>query len=88
MRELLAIRQREIIPRLAGAAFGKAHAAENGLLTANWRMGDGASLLLHANLSKAELAGEPCDTDGAKIWGDDAGKMMPPWSVVWRLGAR
>ena len=88
VRELLAIRRREIIPRLAGAAFGKAHAAENGLLAANWRMSDGASLRLHANLSKAALAREPDCGSGRKIWGDDAGNMMPPWSVVWRLGAR
>ena len=46
VRELLAIRQREIVPRLAGAAFGDAHAADNGLLTAHWRMGDGATLRL------------------------------------------
>jgi maltooligosyltrehalose trehalohydrolase len=88
VRELLAIRRREIIPRLAGAAFGKAHAVENGLLAANWRMSDGASLRLHANLSKAALARESDGASGSKIWGDDAGNMMPPWSVVWYLGAR
>ena len=31
VRDLLAIRQREIVPRLAGAAFGDAHAADNGI---------------------------------------------------------
>ena len=87
VRQLLAIRQREIIPRLAGAEFGKAHATENGLLKAQWRMGDGANLLLHANLSSAEAVRELCDTRGTKIWGNDTGKMMPPWSVVWRVGA-
>jgi maltooligosyltrehalose trehalohydrolase len=88
VRELLAIRRREIIPRLAGATFGDAHAAENGLLKAHWRMGDGASLRLQANLSKAEVGREPCDAGGTKIWGDDAGKTMRPWSVVWLFGAR
>ena len=44
VRELLAIRQREIVPRLAGAAFGEAKATDGGLLTAHWRMGDGATL--------------------------------------------
>ena len=39
-------------PRLAGAAFGEAQAADNGLLTASWRMGDGATL---------RLAGQPVD---------------------------
>ena len=42
--QLLAIRRREIVPRLAGAAFGDAQAADNGLLTADWRMGDGTRL--------------------------------------------
>ena len=32
--DLLAIRRREIVPRLAGAAFGDAQAADDGLLTA------------------------------------------------------
>jgi hypothetical protein len=88
VRELLAIRRREIIPRLAGATFGDAHAAENGLLKAHWRMGDGTSLQLQVNLSKAEVGREPCDAGGTKIWGDDAGKTMRPWSVVWLVGAR
>jgi len=38
VRELLSIRAREIVPRLAGARFGDAHAADDGLLTANWRL--------------------------------------------------
>src|SRR5207253_5142699 len=43
VQDLLVIRQREIIPRLPGAAFGNSHAADNGLLTERWRMGDGAT---------------------------------------------
>src|SRR5947208_4392438 len=50
VQELLETRRREIIPRLAGAAFGDAH-ADNGLLTASWRMGDGAILRVTGNLS-------------------------------------
>ncbi len=56
VQDLLAMRRREIIPRLAGARFGDAHAADNGLLTASWRMGDGATLQLTANLSASEIA--------------------------------
>jgi 1,4-alpha-glucan branching enzyme len=44
VRELLAIRRREIVPRLAGAAFGDARAADSGLLTARWRMGAGETM--------------------------------------------
>lgn len=87
VRELLAIRRREIVPRLAGAAFGTAQALENGLLTAHWRMGDGATLQLMANLSDAEIV-SPVVKTGTQIWGGDTGTTMPPWSVRWHLGAR
>jgi maltooligosyltrehalose trehalohydrolase len=88
VRELLAIRHREIVPRLSGAAFGGALAAESGLLTARWRMGDGATLQLTANLSDSEIASPPGKTTDTQIWGGDTGKAMPPWSVLWHLGAR
>jgi malto-oligosyltrehalose trehalohydrolase len=86
VRDLLAIRRREIVPRLAGAKFGDASAEDNGLLSAHWRMGDGASLRLLANLSdQAHKMGE---LSGTEIWGGDAGDSIPPWSVFWHIGAR
>ncbi len=88
VRDLLAIRRREIVPRLAGAAFGDAQAGDNGLLTAHWHMGDGTKLQLTANLSDIEIAHPIDKTTGTQIWGGDAGKTMPPWSVRWHLGAR
>ncbi|MFL6827143.1 MAG: DUF3459 domain-containing protein, partial [Bradyrhizobium sp.] len=88
VRELLGLRRREIIPRLAGTGFWQAHAADNGLLTASWRMGDGASLQLEANLSNAAIAGKPGEASGRKIWGGKTGESIAPWSVVWHLGAR
>ena len=86
VQELLSIRRREIVPRLAGARFGDAHAADNGLLTASWRMGDGATLQLEANLSTSEIAHKPTETTGAQIWGGETGDLIPPWSVFWRIG--
>jgi len=86
VRELLAIRAREIAPRLRSAAFGDAHAADNGLLTAHWRMGDGKTLRLTANLSANEITNAPTPS-GAAIWGGDAGGKLAPWSVSWRIGA-
>ena len=88
VRELLAIRRREIVPRLAGAAFGNAQAADNGLLTAHWRMGDGATLQLTANLSESQIVRAPGQPTGTLIWGNDTGETMPPLSVLWHLGAR
>jgi maltooligosyltrehalose trehalohydrolase len=87
VRDLLAARATHIIPRLAGARFGAAQAKGNGLLTANWRMGDGAQLRLLANLSASEIM-HPLETQGALIWGDEASDRLPPWSVFWRLEAR
>ena len=87
VQQLLAVRRREIAPRLAGASFGEAQATDSGLLTANWRMGDGATLHLLANLSGA-AAEYPTEVTGTSIWGGEAGKTIPPWSVFWRLDAR
>jgi maltooligosyltrehalose trehalohydrolase len=86
VQELLAIRRREIVPRLVGAAFGEAKAASNGLLIADWRMGDGARLRLLANLSDREVANTGSDFRGTLIWGCELGDSVPPWSVHWRIG--
>jgi malto-oligosyltrehalose trehalohydrolase len=88
VRDLLSIRAREIVPRLAGARFGDACAADNGLLTANWRLGDGATLKLTANLSNAVIAHQAIETTGTSIWGDEPGEVVRPLSVRWRLEAR
>ncbi len=77
VRQLLAIRHREIMPRLAGAAFGSAKATNNVLLTARWRMGDGTALRLTANLS-GEVVTRPNDITGTPIWGGEAGIHLPP----------
>jgi maltooligosyltrehalose trehalohydrolase len=86
VRELLAIRRREIVPRLAGAVFGDANAHDNGLLTASWRMGDGTTLNLTANLSSADLTRPAPQTPATPIWGGEAGEHLSPWSVFWRIG--
>ena len=88
VRDLLAIRRQIVIPRLAGAAFGEAHAADNGLLTASWRMGDGATLRLAANLSNDGISRPAAEPAGNPIWGGEIGDILPPWSVFWRLEAR
>jgi maltooligosyltrehalose trehalohydrolase len=85
VRDLLAIRRREIVPRLAGARFGEAQAADDGLLAANWRMGDGTRLRLIANLSANETSIQRLDTAGRPIWGGKPGERIAPWSVFWRL---
>ena len=86
VRRLLGIRAQEVAPRLAGAAFGQAEAAGNGLLTASWRMGDGATLRLLANLSATDLD-RTGNAIGRPIWGGGPAATLPPWSVFWRIEA-
>jgi len=85
VRDLLAIRRREIMPRLAGASFGEAQAADNDLLTARWRMNDGQMLSLTANLSDREIT-DPAQAGGTLIWGNALSPSMPAWSVRWHIG--
>jgi maltooligosyltrehalose trehalohydrolase len=87
VQELLSIRRREIVPRLAGARFGGASVQDDGLLSAHWRMGDGATLRLQANLS-GHTIGRQIEPAGTKIWGSDVGDSIAPWSVFWRIGER
>ena len=86
VQQMLAIRRREIVPRLAGAAFGAAEAASDGRLSADWRMGDGATLGLLANLSDREITNTSDDSRGTLIWGRELEASVPPWSVHWRIG--
>jgi maltooligosyltrehalose trehalohydrolase len=73
------------MPRLCGAAPGEANIADNGLLTARWRMADGTTLRLIANLSDQDIAVQET-LAGAPIWGGEAGGRLLPWSVFWRIG--
>lgn len=86
VRELLAIRRREIVPRLSAARFWEAHATTGGLLTANWHMGDGATLRLLANLSDRDITHASGETAGTLIWGSALGDSIPAWSVRWHIG--
>ena len=86
VKDLLKVRREQILPHLAGAAFGEAHAANNGLLTANWRMGDGATLSLSANLSDQTVGQPPAEARGTLIWGSELSERAPPWSVRWHIG--
>ncbi len=60
-KTLLALRQRHLVPRLPGTrSLGAAALGESGVL-ARWRLGDGAVLILAANLGQAPLPAEPLD---------------------------
>ncbi len=86
VRDLLNVRRREIVPRLAGARFGKADASDEGLLVAWWHVDGGQKLKLTANLSDMPIAVSK-QGDGTPIWGGEPGKMLKPLSVFWRREA-
>ena len=89
-RELLSLRAREIAPRLRGLRPGGAgyETLGPGALRAQWTLGDGARLILLANLGGSASVevprppGKPLfslsDSGGAEY--DD---LLPPWSVWW-----
>lgn len=62
-RNLLALRHRCIVPRLAGARAIDATAIGPAAVKARWRMADGATLTLVANLGADACDCSPCDGD-------------------------
>lgn len=86
VRKLLALRHKEIAPRLPGSRFGEAGVTDDGRLTASWMMGDGTTLRLLANVSDQEIAGRSGEFPGTVIWGGTPAGRLPPWSVFWSIG--
>jgi maltooligosyltrehalose trehalohydrolase len=86
VRDLLAIRRREIVPRLAHASFA-ATELEACVLIADWSLGDGDTLRLLANLSDGEANRPPNFRPLRPIWGGEPAQLLPAWSVFWSMGA-
>ncbi|WP_375788125.1 malto-oligosyltrehalose trehalohydrolase [Bradyrhizobium sp. Pha-3] len=84
VRDLLAVRRREITPRLIGARFGGDRVTGD-LLTAHWRMGDGRTLWLTVNLSDRAITGA-AEPKGTAIWGAALSSDLPGWAVRWHIG--
>jgi maltooligosyltrehalose trehalohydrolase len=85
-RVLLAVRQREIAPRLVGARSGtfRAH-GERGLVV-EWPLAGGARLKLAANFGDEPLeALAPPTGRVIHIEGDAAHNQLGPWSGIWTL---
>lgn len=92
-KALLALRHREIVPRLAGIQGGSAEASRLGErgLAVNWRLGDGSLLSLQANFGPAAIHGIGWPHGRllfalpAALRELSAPTDLPPWSVVLRL---
>ena len=85
VRDLLTARRREITPHLSTVTFGTAR-HEHNVLTASWRLAEGQSLKLLANLSDNAADSALPLQPGRPIWGDELGTMLAPWSVFWSIG--
>ncbi|MEI2386968.1 malto-oligosyltrehalose trehalohydrolase [Breoghania sp. JC706] len=84
-RRLLAIRRSEIVPRLVGMSTHNGEATVAGRAFAvSWRLGDGSSLMMTANLDDAPAklpAGAPAGRVLYRSDGVDGDTMLPPWFV-------
>ena len=86
-RDLLAIRRREIVPRLKniGGNSGRFEILAESAVLVSWTMGDGSKLNLAANLAGRPLSKVP--TPGRRLWsiGADASNTLRPWGVIWSI---
>ena len=95
-RKLLALRRREIVPRLSGIHGGRARFAllEGEVLRVEWRLGDGSNLTLIAHMSSAAVPAKKLDVAGRLLYstGTEVGgrplRRIPPWFVAWYLDDR
>ena len=92
-RELLALRRRELVPRLASMPGAQAEFKVlcDRALAAHWQLGDGSRLGLLANLGESAvdgwvaLPGELLYTSTAETSAAIAAGRLPPWTAVWFL---
>jgi len=86
VKALLVLRKTEIMPRLAGASFGRGELQPGSILSVQWRLRDDGSLALIANLSDRSATRSHALVRGRAIWGGQAPDRLPAWSVFWAIG--
>ncbi|MGH6876057.1 MAG: malto-oligosyltrehalose trehalohydrolase [Rhizomicrobium sp.] len=78
---LLQIRHREIVPRLKGARPAGAEALNDSAVLARWRLGDGATLSIAANLGHTPVRAQ--FPQSAPIWGTPCEVLPPASTIAW-----
>jgi malto-oligosyltrehalose trehalohydrolase len=87
VRELLALRRREIVPRLKGIVRGTGRCSSLGplALRADWTLGDGSELCVIANLSAMPFPGVVPGA-GRLLYSTYGGiGALPGWGVDWYI---
>jgi 1,4-alpha-glucan branching enzyme len=90
-RNLLLVRQREIVPRIRCIVAGKAEYQTYGgkALFVLWRLRDGGGLSLRANFSEEEVSMSQARTDGRVLYSEpetvQPGEVQAPLSAIWML---
>jgi malto-oligosyltrehalose trehalohydrolase len=84
---LLAIRRREIIPRLAGKVAGAGYDVRGSVLSARWTLADESTLMVTANLGAAAAPTERPPHGWRELYrgGTATVDSLGPWSLVWHL---
>jgi maltooligosyltrehalose trehalohydrolase len=87
-RDLLALRRKEIVPRLVGigSGCGSYDVLGDGAVLVRWRLADRSELTLTANLSGTPLKNPPRQ-GGRRLWveGFVDNAQIGPWTVVFSL---
>jgi maltooligosyltrehalose trehalohydrolase len=92
VRELLALRHREVVPRLRGSVAGHCDTLGSHALVLRWQLGDGSTLTLLANLGPrtvrtASPAGRPLWASSPAVLRRLAGGVLPGFAVAASLVA-
>jgi len=86
--DLIALRQREIVPRLRGIGMhAGTHGLEGNVVRVAWTLGDGTVLTLAANLTPEPEPLPAAVRDGRLLWceGTVTGGRLGPWTALFRL---
>ncbi|MGA7920756.1 MAG: malto-oligosyltrehalose trehalohydrolase [Candidatus Acidiferrales bacterium] len=87
-RDILAVREKQIVPRLNNVKSGEAtYAIAGEVITVKWQLGDRSQLSLQACLSD-QAPSHDFDLQGHIIWregGNIDSRKIQPWSVTWSI---
>jgi malto-oligosyltrehalose trehalohydrolase len=80
---LIALRRNEIVPRLSGTRAEGAEKIGDAAVLARWRMGDGATLIIAANLG-SEAVQVPLP-EASPLWGNRGNNLPAASTLAWIL---